>query len=128
MGFHGGYASYLHNIGVISIPYKSCIGYDLIASFLKRYQTLSDKLSGCRLDYVFYLINHDELDDLTDETEIMDDISACFVCFITVLFDLVMPTIGSPFSLLLLRLILKLSTHTTLQLLCKDLQFCISSA
>ena len=56
IGFHGGYNKCIHNLGVISIPYKSSVAYDLIKCFLKKYRSqLSNKAINCILDYVFYL-------------------------------------------------------------------------
>eukprot|EP00483_Globobulimina_turgida_P010777 UN10798 len=29
IGFHGGFGAHLHNLGIITIPYKKCVDYDL---------------------------------------------------------------------------------------------------
>ncbi len=53
---HGFGETGMHNLSVISIPYKQSIGYDLIKYFLNEYKPeLTLKMVACILDYVFYL-------------------------------------------------------------------------
>eukprot|EP01084_Bolivina_argentea_P305805 528312_1 len=54
LGFHGGFGGHLHNLGVITIPYKKCVDYDLINCFFQKYcGFMSAPLIDLILDFVF---------------------------------------------------------------------------
>ena len=71
LGFHGGYNNKcMHNLGIISIPYKSSVGYDLVKRLIKKYyRKLSYKVIGYILDYVFYLDDGEFTEELSLEFE-----------------------------------------------------------
>eukprot|EP01084_Bolivina_argentea_P051884 95378_1 len=54
IGFHGGFGGHLHNLGIITMPYKRCVDYVLIQNFFEKYcGFLSASMRELILEYVF---------------------------------------------------------------------------
>eukprot|EP01084_Bolivina_argentea_P305804 528311_1 len=54
IGFHGGVGGHLHNLGIITMPFKNCVDYDLIKSYFEKYcGFMSVPLIQLILEYIF---------------------------------------------------------------------------